>query len=255
MSISKNMHHSFTEFFSRPSKETLRPLLQLSIGETNNVDYKELWPDKDKLAKHVLAIANSGGGILILGVLDGEVYNSVGLKDFKDKTDVGKQLTPYIPANLRYEVFDFDYGDSENTELKEKKFQVLMVDSDNQDLPYMALKSGSDLKNNAVYVRRDCSSTEANHQDLQALLDSRIATQATAKRLLDLDEHCEQLKVLYSQVKDPSHSMAFLVGGALRRLLDADLGGSGIHHKDEYKAFIKLCIERKKERIEKELDL
>lgn len=250
------MHLSFSEFFAQPSKETLRPLLQLSVGETNNIDYKEVWPEKGKLAKHVLALANSGGGVLVVGVTDGEVYNSVGLKELKDKTDIGKQLSNYIPKSLSFEVFDFDYGSSENSDLKGKKFQVLIVESDPKNLPYLAVKSADDLKNNAVYVRRDCSSTEAGHLELQALLDSRIATQAATKRLLDLEEHCEQLKVLYGQVKNPEQSAAFLLGGAIGRLLSTDILGAGINpRKNPYKDFIEECIEKKKDRIEQELDL
>ncbi|MEE4341428.1 ATP-binding protein [Pseudomonas alliivorans] len=258
LSLSKPLHHSFTEFFARPTKETLRSLLKLSVGETNNVDFKEVWPEKAKLAKHVLALANTQGGILVIGVADGSVLASVGLQEFKDKTDVGKQLSPYIPSNLAYEVFDFEYDQSENSELTGKKFQVLMVESNNQDLPYMAIKSAEDLKNNAVYIRKDCASTEAGYSELQELLDARIATQDAAKRLLDLEEHCEQLKVLYAQTNESASnsSVAFLLGSTFRKHMEkmnALAEERGV--KDSFKVFMKSCIEKKKARIERELDI
>lgn len=256
MSISKAMHQSFADFFAKPSSETLRPLLQLSVGETDNIDYKAEWPEKTKLAKHLLALGNSGGGILIVGVSDDGVKMSIGLTDFKDKTDIGKQVSAYIPKSLMYEVFDFDYGESENSDLKGKKFQVLMVDSSPQNLPYLATKGGDDLKNNAIYVRRSCSSTEASHQDLQKLLDSRIATQDAARRLLDLDEHCEQLKVLYDKVSDGTSTIGFFIGSALAKFMEANTKlstGQGV--KESYQDFVKKCIEKKKARIEKELDI
>lgn len=263
MSISKSMHSSFTEFFERPSSETLRPLLKLGVGETNNIDYKEQWPEKAKLAKHVLALANSGGGILIIGVKDGDVMESVGIDKVKDKTDVGRQLKPYIPDVLRYEVMDFNFSSSENSELKGKVFQVLFVESTPAHLPYLAIKAGDDLKNNAVYIRRDCSSSEAGYADLQRLFDSRISTQEAVKRLLDLNEHCDQLRLLFDQVPYRStdvHSWTNILGSfvdplGIRKARDLSSLISGAPKPETYQSFIKACIEKKKKRIEQELDI
>ncbi|WP_236203901.1 AlbA family DNA-binding domain-containing protein [Pseudomonas protegens] len=267
MSITKDMHASFQIFFERPSKETLRPLLKLSVGETNNIDYKELWPDKGKLAKHVLALANSGGGILVVGVKDDEVMRSVGLDStqFKDKSDIGKLLKVYIPESVRYEVLDFNYSDSENTELKGKRFQVLMVESVASELPYIALKDSTDLKSNIVYIRRDCNSTEANYYELQRILRERINTQEVARSLLDLGQHCEQLKLLYEMLSNEksasnffgsffdSYQKSFSASSPLStsRLWEATKPAS----VDQFSIFIKSCIEKKKKRIEHELDI
>ncbi|MDL5596891.1 ATP-binding protein [Bacillus subtilis] len=272
MSISKNMHSAFTDFFERPSSETLRPLLKLSVGETNNVDYKEQWPEKGKLAKHVLALANSGGGILVIGVKEGDVLQSIGLEKAKDKTDIIKQLSVYIPGNLSYEIFDFNFGSSENSELKGKIFQVMLVESNPAHLPYMALKGAEDLKNNSVYVRKGCSSTEAGYTDLQGLFDARISTQQAAKRLLDLGEHCEQLKLLFSQ-RTSRHDIGSYWWGSLLPH-SSIIGAAAISKKsamlgikkglgellaepklETYDDFINECILKKKRRIRSELDI
>ncbi|WLR51216.1 hypothetical protein LC040_18965 [Bacillus tianshenii] len=39
----------------------------LTLGETDFLDFKMKWIDLTKLAKHTLAIANSGGGCILMG--------------------------------------------------------------------------------------------------------------------------------------------------------------------------------------------
>ena len=275
MSITKQMHGAFTEFFEAPSSETLRPLLKLSVGETNNIDYKEQWPEKDKLAKHVLALANSQGGILIVGVAEADVLQSTGLEKLKDKTDISKQLSTYIPKELTYEVLDFNYKSSENSELKGKMFQVLLVECNPAHLPYIATKSGSELKNNTIYVRRGCSSVEAEHADVRVLFDLRIGTQEAAKRLLNLDEHLEQLKLLYGQREQQRYTGSIWENFFLKSSKTSRLSGMGnasllgslsssaelqkilenANKPETYNDFITECIRKKKRRIRHELDI
>ncbi|MDU0074771.1 MULTISPECIES: AlbA family DNA-binding domain-containing protein [Bacillus] len=48
-------------------------------GETNFLDYKEKIIEEFKLAKLLLAMANSGGGMIVFGIEDKE-YKPVGLQ-------------------------------------------------------------------------------------------------------------------------------------------------------------------------------
>ncbi|AJP53335.1 helix-turn-helix domain-containing protein [Pseudomonas simiae] len=265
MSLSRQLHAGFAEFFAKPSYETLRSLIKNNIGETNEVDFKEVWPDKGKLAKHVLALGNSGGGVLVIGVKDGEQPIAVGLDvgAVKDKTVIGNMIKSLIPSSLSYEVFDFTYRESENSDLRGKAFQVLLVDSRPSDLPYLAIKASGDLKANAVYVRSSSSSNEATHDELQIILESRIGTQEAARRLLNLGEHCEQLKMLFSQLPTRNEldwlmpksfrSQKYL-SNVLFRNFESNII-DGLPKQPTYEDFINQCIEKKKKRIERELDI
>ncbi|MCV4283195.1 AlbA family DNA-binding domain-containing protein [Pseudomonas capsici] len=266
MSISKQVHAGFGDFFAKPSLETLRSLIKNNIGETDHVEFKEAWPEKGKLAKHVLALANSGGGVLVIGIKEGGSLTAVGIdpKVMKDKTVVGNMIKLLVPESLIYEVFDFNYQDSENSDLKGKAFQVLLVESEPSRLPYLAIKASGDLKANAVYVRSNSSSNEATHEQLQNILSSRIGTEEAARRLLDLGEHCEQLKMLFSQLPY-RRSMDWLLSPNIRAgnsIFSSYKFGDKLasilaeaEKQPTYEDFIIDCIKKKKVRIQKELDI
>lgn len=88
MALGKDMHEGFSRFFEKPSRDTLRDLLKYGSGEADRFDFKETWPDKAKIAKHILAFANSGGGALIIGIKDDGGLAASGIPEGKkvDKT-------------------------------------------------------------------------------------------------------------------------------------------------------------------------
>jgi hypothetical protein len=66
MALKKTFHEAFTKFFEEPTRDKLRELLKNNVGELDNLDFKESFPAKDKLAKHLLAMANVMGSGLPL---------------------------------------------------------------------------------------------------------------------------------------------------------------------------------------------
>ena len=151
------------------------------------------------MAKHILALSNSGGGAIIIGVRendDGE-NEPIGIDEFSDKEKISKGLAKYFPGEVSWDVFEFKYEESEYPKLKGKKFQVLLVEYNSQYIPFLSLKAGDGIKDNVVYVRRGTSSTEATHDDLQKIINERIETGYSSKYLLTLSEHLQQLKELY----------------------------------------------------------
>lgn len=62
---SKSLYEEFAVFFENPTRDSLRKLLSRNFGESNQIDFKESWPESNKLAKHILAFANSGGGVIL----------------------------------------------------------------------------------------------------------------------------------------------------------------------------------------------
>lgn len=122
---------ALAQLLSDPTREGLRTLLQEQMGETANLDFKEEWPEDGKLARHVLAFGNSGGGCLVVGVAE-QADNTLvpkGLNALRDKVDLTKSLAKQTPPSLmsNVDIFDFVYEDSEYGALQGRKFQVLCV--------------------------------------------------------------------------------------------------------------------------------
>ena len=141
MVMFKDQHEGFAQFFSAPTREALRELLRRNLGETDYLDFKEAWPDTPKLARHILALANSGGGAIVVGVAqaaDGKLLPT-GLRALKDKVDLIPPVKAYVPKSLDVQVLDFHFDASEYAALIGKVFQVLLVESDAKELPYLAV--------------------------------------------------------------------------------------------------------------------
>lgn len=255
----KGIHENFARFFEHPTRDGLRALIESNFGETDLLDFKESWPSDAKLARHVLALANSGGGVVVIGVRqeeDGSLL-SVGLERIRDKADVSKGLAPFFPPSLEYVPLDFSYKSAEYNELVGKSFQVLVVESDPKSLPYLARRDGENLRSNAVYVRRGTESAEANHDELERLLNRRIETGYSSGRVLELEEHLRQLKTLYGSIS--RHTGGLTIQGlaasmaALGKLFAREKNPH--YPKESVDEFIADLIARKKRKIERVLEL
>jgi len=247
MSLSKKQHEGFASFFEKPTRESLRSLLKENIGETDYLDFKEIWVPFPKLSKHILALSNSGGGAIIIGVKENDdgTTTPVGLKEFQDKEKISKGVAKYLPDNILWEVLEFSYEDSEYPVLKGKKFQVLLVEYTPEFIPFLCLKAGDGIKDNIVYVRCGTSTTEAKQNDLQKIINERIETGYSSTHVMALSEHLQQLKELYKakESKSPFSNMAKIMA-----ILEDN-------KFEDYHSFISNLINRKKEKIEAELGL
>jgi len=248
MSLSKKQHEGFAQFFEQPTRESLRALIKENIGETDYLDFKEQWISDQKLAKHILAMSNSGGGAVIVGIKENDdgSMTPVGIDNFTDKEKISKGLSKYLPENVSWESYEFSYKDSEYEAIKGKKFQVVLVEYDPQYIPFLCLKASDGLKENTVYVRRGTSTTEATHGDLQKIINARIETGYSSKHILDLSEHLQQLKELYKAKGKNNH-----MGAVIRKTMMM-INGDKLN---DYDIFIDELIDRKKSRIIKELAL
>ena len=137
----------YEDFLENPTKDKFRDLLKNNFGELGEFDFKEAWIEKGKLAKLVLAMANSRGGVVIFGIKqkDDGTFEPVGLEKFKDDADINNDLARYISPNLYYEIFNFDYKGSEYEAVENKKFQVLIVNDTPDKLPFISLNQADGL--------------------------------------------------------------------------------------------------------------
>lgn len=261
-STGKGHREAFARFFEDPSRERLRDLLRDNFGEANEFDFKREWPESSKLARHVLGFANfGGGGCIVVGVNqedDGNL-NPVGLPAVTDKTKVLSGLNNYLPDELRSQVhiMDFTYEESEYPKLKDKTFQVLLVEDDPAHLPFVATKSGASLRDNAIYTRRGAATEEADHDELQRIVSRRLETGYSSRRELDLRTHLEQLKVLFEQLSPytTKNVLSELMGRSVLYGTFTKRVPNRTYPEEDYETFVARTITRKKRRIEVELDI
>ena len=264
----KSIKEEFAKFFETPSRESLRDLLKNNLGEFPNCDFKKNWPDFSKIAKHLIGIANSDGGCIIIGVGEKEdnTLEIVGIETLIDKSDCYNSFKKYLPGKLlsEIEILDFAYKDSEYGKLVGKNFQVILVSSNVKYIPYISCSSGESIKENVIYIRRGTSTEQANYEELQKIINKRIATDYSSKAELDLEEHLEQLKVLYSHIKQYNvrirSGLADIAVKAFAQSISNIVGQqekvpNPIFPKEGFEEFVAKLIEKKKKRIELELNV
>lgn len=242
------------DFFREPNRERLREILRGHDGEYDNLDFKQEWIDHAKLAKHVLAIANSGGGVIIFGVSEGEdnTLSINGLDKLKDKADIA--IDQYLPGDAKdiYEIEDFEYSSSDWEKLEDKLFQVLFIDDVPGLLPLVAQKSAKGrIKQNSIYVRRNTKSVEADQSDLDNLINRRVRIQLDQESG-DLREELSELQALYDFASEDKPRITSEAGGKFptsfkHRLLPG--------RRQDFYRFIERKISEKEERIEERLGL
>lgn len=263
----KAIKEEFARLFMNPSLESLPEFLRNGLGEFPYCEFKERWPNTGDLVRHILGIANSGGGLIVIGVAEksDKTHEAIGIVGaFKDKADFGKEVDKYLPDALRrvVQVIDLDYTSSVNpAELVGKKFQIVYVSDDPSHIPFMANSETTGLGKNTVYVRRDANTEPANYDELQGVINRRVETNHSTRGESDLQSHLDQLKVLYSQI--PRHvqsgGLGEIMAKAMGEAMHEALGGRSIENeaypKEDYQAFVTRMIDGKKRRIQVELDL
>jgi len=260
--MKKSYKEEMAQFFEKPTREGLRKILKDNVGEFNELDFKSDYPIPSKLAKQILALSNSGGGALILGVYQNENNEliSEGIK-LKDKTQIGNEIEKYLPQYLPYDIIDFSFSESEYPVIIGKKFQVIIVEDKVEFLPFVSKKEGDSIQKNTVYIRRNTECQIANYEELQKLINRRIDSGYNSTNQLTLTEHCDQLKILYSQIsKGKNENVYFNDFFGFNRLtssLQNIMAGpsqyipNNNYPKEDFEEFINRMIEMKKTIIER----
>lgn len=263
-------------FLKEPTKDNFRSFLKNSCGELDEIDYKAEWIDKGHLAKTMLAMANSRGGIIVIGVSEGEngTIDPIGISEFKDKAIVNNEISKYIPPELDYEIFDYSYDTSEYEAVKNKKFQLLIVHDTPERLPFISRGETTGLVKDTIYIRRGTKCEKATASEIEKLLEDKISTIFKETSDLSLEQHLYQLKVLYNELPkkvkvlvrkgtpSPLTGLSNLFSYYMKDF--ANIAGEPDQYEEVdnpdypnegYEAFINRLIKVKKIKIEKVLDL
>jgi hypothetical protein len=245
----------FAKFLEQPSRERLRDVLKNHYGELPNLDFKAQWPERAGLVKDILGLGNSGGGCLVIGVCENnQAFEVTGLPACKDKADVDNEIRRFLPQALMdtLQPMDFRFQAAEYPKLVGKSFQVLIVPDNPGNLPYLALAETTGLKNTVVYVRRMASTAEATYEELQGVINRRLATGHSTQNEIDLNGHLKELGALhvqlglfrmsYPSINDPWGSSGHVrIGDTVRQI-------------ETFGDFLKKMIVAKQERIKQILE-
>lgn len=249
------------DVLNNPTRENFRELLQNHLGEEDYLDFKKEWPEKEKEARHILAMANSGGGCIVFGVMqnDDGTFEIKGIDKLKDTADLRKEVKSYLPPSLRYNIKDFSYDNSEYEAMKGKKFQILIVEDNPLELPFVCCKDGEKIKDGDIYIRKGTESEKANNFEISEMIKRKIKETKIPRNNMNmtLDKHLEQLKVLYAELTYTTRNSDVFAN--LSKAL-CIFGSSTVHKKDcypkeDYDSFVVRMLDKKKKRIEEELDV
>lgn len=265
MPFQKNFKDVFYKLVKEPTLGNFREFVKHNTGEHNAIDFKASWLKADKLAKEILAIANSGGGILVFGIQENDdgSFSCTGLTQLEDKADIGKKLGKYISTDLKYEVYDLSYSDSEYKELEGKQFQLLVIDDIPACVPFIASKSGTDIKEGTIYTRRGTSCEEVNETEIRQIIQRRLSHEfPNGGHPLSLSDHLDQLQALYAHIPknvsipgfpSPDMPLDSVINGFWRSLIASN--PNPLYPQETYDAFVASMIEAKKGKIRRVLDL
>lgn len=193
----------FDLIVKNPSRDGFSTFLKESCGELNNIDFKGDWIEKGKLAKMILAMANSGGGLIVFGVSENksdDTFTPSGIEKIRDASDIEHEISKIVPRNLDYDVLDFVYDNAIYGDLKDKKFQVIVVNDTPERLPFFSQNESTGIEKDVVYVRRGTSCVRATDRDFENLIQRRIENIFKESSDMSLKEHFEQLQFLYDQI-------------------------------------------------------
>lgn len=216
-----------------PTNENLKEVLLQNTGETDFLDFKTKWIEMTKLAKHILAISNSGGGCIIVGVNqldDGTpVLDGLQPEDILDKADIDNKLEHLLPKYLKYRTEDFIFSKRTHTKLQGKTFQVLIIEYDPRYVPYTSVVNQGELKYGAIYIRQGTKSIEASYDKLVEIILRKVESGGSSFEGFDLREHLQHLQTLFEELQSTDN--------------------------ESYKQFLSELIEEKKKSIRHQLQI
>lgn len=244
---------NLASFLKNPTRDNLRNLLMLESVEDNDLEFKrQLIPYHD-IARHILAMSNKNGGVIVFGVdeVEDNIFKCNGLENLPDMTDFDKKLSNYVPTELKRNDLLHTIPcrfDDDNSDFSGKIFLVIIVYYSPKYMPFISIKAEEKLKKDTIYIRRNRASEPANHNEIQEILNKRIETEYLTTDERELIEHLEELKKLYSYIPQKIRKG----GDPVFEMYD-DYGYRTISNrnypKESYEEFIGKLIEIKKEII------
>ena len=253
--MANSFKEEFAKFCETPDRTKFRELIKQNTGEYNHIDFKEKWIEIPVIAKHILGFANSEGGVLVFGIKEEATGSLIvqGIDKFEDKTEIKSKLQKYLPAELQYEVHNFEYNnDAEWGQIKNKKFQVLIVENTPQYIPFLSMSSsGEILYKNRIYYRGKTNTEEATYEELKKIINRRLDTTLSTTVEDEFKEHLTQLRMIYSFIdRYLTRAPFWMTNISALAILGSTREDNPKYPKEDFEEFIIKMIQRKKDIIE-----
>ncbi|WP_295612016.1 helix-turn-helix domain-containing protein [uncultured Methanobrevibacter sp.] len=196
----KSIKENFAKLFDDPNRVTLKDSLMNLTTEYDDFEFKEIEIETHILAKHIIGMANTNGGIIILGVKDTENgLKPCGLESTRDITDMKKQLAKYLPHELTYDIHQIDYDErGEWGDLKNKSFKIIKIVFTSEYIPFLPIKGSENYEKTDIFCRKNSSTTRCEYDDLQDIFNKRKRINRYRISALTLRNELEELKILSS---------------------------------------------------------
>lgn len=244
-----------------PTRENFIKILFKGSGELDNLDYKENWVKEQKISEIIIGMANAGGGAIIIGVKENEdgTFDSNGLGKIEDTEKIHSKLYNFLPENVKFEVLNYDFTDESYDKIKGKLFQMVIVNSDDKELPYVWKKNTDVAEEGCIFYRRGTKTVKANTQEIREMINKRLEAEEINNSNLKLEEHLKQLQTLYDYIEPITISSSYFNklfrSSALVGIAKLTENKNQYYPKENYDEFVSRMIEKKKKKIEKVLDL
>lgn len=250
-SYTSTLKDELAAFFNDPSKSSFIDIVDY-IEEKDYLECKEEWIESGELARHILALANTEGGAIIVGISqnDDGTLEPTGLEDLRDSARLGDKIKKYIPDSLRsqYELQDYVYTADAYPNVAGKKFQVIFIETNNFEIPYISMGAMTGIKSDTIYIRRDTQSTKANHSEIEDLIRRRLRSveESTSR---ELSEEIDELEMLYGKL-DKKWSYSRAISGSISTAMTVD---NPYYPDESFDDFVRKLVFKKKIRIERVL--
>jgi len=144
---------------------TLRELEQLvALGEGISLEFKRRVPQPERIAKEIVALANTNGGRIVLGV--GDDGSIEGFEHIAEQRFLLRQATEtHCTPPVEYETERVVVGDRRDV--------IVVTVPESQNKPHVLVSDSSTNGTGPVYVRVEDRSVEATDETVERLREQR----------------------------------------------------------------------------------
>jgi predicted HTH transcriptional regulator len=207
----------------------------IDLGENANVEFKQRFSDYEKIAKEMLAFANSSGGYIIVGINDdGKIC---GVKSEKGEANLLIDTAEnYCEPQINYEIH--------HVELKKKEVVVFEVkESTRKPHRLQDYNNKIDLNSAQVFIRVNDKSVPASKEMIKILQarteESNLNNyEITGKEKIVFDFLEEHETITVKQLEETANLSKRRASRTLIKMVRADL--LNIHTKDNGEDFFTL---------------
>ena len=144
---------------------TLRELQQLvDLGEGISVEFKRRVPQPERIAKEIVALTNTNGGRIVLGVDDDGTIQGVDHAS-EEEFLLRQAVETHARPDVNYE--------TERIVVEPRRDVIVVTIPESTTKPHVVVSDGASADEGTAYVRVEASSIEASDETVQELQNQK----------------------------------------------------------------------------------